>query len=428
MQTHFTEEQLKDPDMFASEDIVSRCLQCGYCMPHCPTYMLLEDEQQSPKGRVALIKDMLESDSVPEANTVKSIDQCLSCLTCMSSCPSFVNYMHLVDHARAYIEDNYQRPLVDRLARWTLAKTLPYPDRFRTAAKAAKAIKPFARALPKPMRRMVQAVPGNLSPASQYDQPQIFPAEGERLRRVALLTGCAQQVLNTNINEATIRLLCRHGCEVVVAKDMGCCGALTHHMGKHNDSHTAAARNIRAWMKEVNGEGLDAVVINASGCGTVVKDYAHMFRDSELAVDAKKISELAEDVSETLGKLELDYKIKPEMRVVYHATCSLQYGQRIRFAPRKLLKAVGFTVLEAKDAQVCCGSAATYHLLQPELSDQLKSMKVKSLEDTSAQAVVAGNIGCMTHIASGTTMPVVHTVELLDWVTGGLKPDCLNVD
>jgi len=426
MQTNFTIEQLTNPDIASSNEELRACLQCDYCLSNCPTYQLLDDPLDSPRGRNFLIKEMLESERAPDTDTVQHIDRCLSCLACMSTCPSSVHYMHLVDHARKHIEENYQRALFDRMLRWMLARILPYPGRFRITMRWAQRVKPLSFALPRKIRAMVEYVPDRLPPPSPNDKPQVFPATGERRRRVALMTGCAQQVLNTDINDATIRILCRHGCEVVVARDAACCGALTHHMGKTRDSHAAAARNIRAWMNEVNGEGLDAVVINTSGCGTVIKDYAFMFRNKAQAKDAAIISALAKDISEVLSDLELDYRVTPDLRVAYHATCSLQFGQRIRFAPKKLLRAAGFTVLEPRDSHSCCGSAGTYSLLQPEISEQLKVRKVETLEAGTPDVIAAGNIGCMMQIGSGTRVPVVHTVELLDWVTGGPVPRALE--
>ena len=426
MYTNFTPDQLSQPDMDDVNDALTRCLQCGYCAEICPTYQLTGDENENSRGRVKLIKEMLEKGGRPDKKTVRHIDRCMSCLACMSTCPSFVNYMRLVDHAREYIEDNYQRPLLDRLQRWTLAKVLPYPDRFRLAINGARLAKPLAFAMPVKMRDMMEFIPSKLPPSSPNDCPQVFPAIGERIRRVALMTGCAQKALNTDINDATIRILRRHGCEVVVAEGAACCGALTYHMGKAKESRVAAASNIQAWMKEVNGAGLDAIVINTSGCGTVIKEYGHMFRNDALAEDAVKISSLAKDISELLSKIELDNKLKRDLRVAYHTTCSRQYGQRGRFAPKKLQKKAGFTVIGSRDAHTCCGSAGTYNLLQPEVSLQLKERKVKALEQGRSDAIAAGNIGCMVQIGSGTELPVVHTVELLDWVTGGPLPRALE--
>jgi glycolate oxidase iron-sulfur subunit len=274
---------------------------------------------------------------------------------------------------------------------------------------------------------MLAMAPATIPPVSRNDDPQVFPADGERRMRVALLTGCAQKALNTDINDATIRLLRRLGCEVVVAKGQGCCGALTHHMGNVRLAHASAAANIRAWMAERRAGGLDAIVINTSGCGTTVKDYGHMFRtDPALAADATVIAGLARDISEVLTRIGLPQGAAKGLRVAYHAACSLQHGQQIRSAPKDLLKRAGFEVVEPADSHLCCGSAGTYNLLQPEISADLKRRKVATLEAKAPQVIAAGNIGCMMQIGSGTTLPVVHTVELLDWATGGPQPRALS--
>ncbi len=425
MQTSFTDAQLQDPGTARANEILRACVHCGFCTATCPTYQVLGDELDSPRGRIYLMKDMLENSRVPDPKTVKHIDRCLSCLACMTTCPSGVHYMHLVDHARTYIEANYKRPLMDRLLRWTLARILPYPMRFRAALAGAKLAKPFARLIPDArLRAMLAMAPKTIPPVSRNDDAQVFPAAGPRKARVALMTGCAQKALNTDINDATIRILRRHGCEVVVARGAGCCGALTHHMGKTDEAHATAARNIRAWAAEIDGEGLDAIVINTSGCGTTVKDYGHMFRTTDLADDAARISAIAQDITELLAGLDLQPRA-PTLRVAYHAACSLQHGQKITTHPKALLKAAGFTVVEPRDAHLCCGSAGTYNLLQPEISGQLKTRKVDTLQATDPQIIAAGNIGCMMQIGSATEIPIVHTVELLDWATGGPKPPAL---
>jgi glycolate oxidase iron-sulfur subunit len=425
MQTTFTPDQLKEPATARSNEILRACVHCGFCTATCPTYQVLGDELDSPRGRIYLIKDMLENERVPDEKTVKHIDRCLSCLACMTTCPSGVHYMHLVDHARAYIEDNYKRPLSDRTLRWVLARILPYPMRFRVALLGAKMGRPFARFMPDArLRAMLEMAPKQIPPVSRNDDPQTFPAQNKTMR-VALMTGCAQRALNTDINDATIRLLTRLGAEVVIAEGQGCCGALTHHMGKETESHATAAKNIRAWAKEMDA-GLDAIVINTSGCGTTVKDYGHMFRNSDLAADAARVSAIAMDVSEVLMKLDLPEGTDKGTKVAYHAACSLQHGQQIKTFPKDLLKRAGFTVLEPKDSHLCCGSAGTYNLMQPEISKQLKDRKVQTLEALTPDIIAAGNIGCMMQIGSATQTPIVHTVELLDWATGGPKPPALS--
>ncbi len=454
MKTEFTDAQLADPAIQRSNEILRACVHCGFCTATCPTYQVLGDELDSPRGRIYLIKDMLENDRPADEKTVKHIDRCLSCLACMTTCPSGVHYMHLVDHARAHIEKTYRRPFADRALRWVLSRVLPYPGRFRLALLGAKIGYPFRRLMPDArLRAMLEMTPKQIPPVSRNDDPQVFPAESKRIKRVALMTGCAQKALNTDINDATIRLLRRLGCEVVVAKGAGCCGALEHHMGRETGSHAAAARNIRAWGAEIDGEGLDAIVINTSGCGTTVKDYGHMFRNEALADEAARISSLAKDVSEVLHELMPEAPTEggnvakdglagsdaaagrgvfapgpaegKGLRVAYHAACSLQHGQQIKTYPKALLKRAGFEVVEPADSHLCCGSAGTYNLLQPEISGQLKERKLRTLLAKEPQVIAAGNIGCMMQIGSGTEVPVVHTVELLDWATGGPKPPSL---
>ncbi|MFB9148644.1 glycolate oxidase subunit GlcF [Roseovarius ramblicola] len=427
MKTEFTPEQLADPKIARANEILRSCVHCGFCTATCPTYQVLGDELDSPRGRIYLIKDMLENDRVPDDKTVRHIDRCLSCLACMTTCPSGVHYMHLVDQAREYIEERYRRPLGDRVLRWILARILPYPMRFRVALLGARIGRPFARLMPDArLRAMLEMAPKQVPPVSRNDDPQTFPAQGAPKKRVTLMTGCAQRALNTDINDATIRLLTRLGCEVVVAEGAGCCGALTHHMGKTEESHATAAKNIRAWAREMDEGGLDAIVINTSGCGTTVKDYGHMFRHEPLASDAARVSDIAVDVSELLMQLDLPEGEEKGLTIAYHAACSLQHGQQIKSYPKDLLKRVGFKVVEPADGHLCCGSAGTYNLMQPTISKQLKDRKVRTLEAKSPDVIAAGNIGCMMQIGGGTAVPVVHTVELLDWATGGPRPPALT--
>ncbi|MAQ45780.1 MAG: glycolate oxidase iron-sulfur subunit [Confluentimicrobium sp.] len=432
MQTQFTPEQLADPATARSNEILRACVHCGFCTATCPTYQVLGDELDSPRGRIYLIKDMLESGRPADEKTVKHVDRCLSCLACMTTCPSGVHYMHLVDHARAHIEATYRRPWRDRALRWMLARVLPYPSRFRLALLGAKIGRPFGFLMPDArLRAMLDMAPRQIPPVSRNDDPQTFTATTPRRMRVALLTGCAQKALDTDINDATIRLLRRLGCEVVVAQGAGCCGALTHHMGREAEAHDSAAANIRAWTREIDGDGLDAIVINTSGCGTTVKDYGHMFRNDPLAGDAARVATLAVDVTELIARIGLP-EIAPAptsasdaprgLRVTYHAACSLQHGQRVTDAPKALLAQAGFAVATPADGHLCCGSAGTYNLMQPELSQALKARKLDTLRATAPQGIAAGNIGCMMQLAGGAGVPVVHTVELLDWATGGPKP------
>ncbi|MDJ1157914.1 glycolate oxidase subunit GlcF [Chelatococcus sp. SYSU_G07232] len=439
MQTNFRPEQLADPQMRESEKILRTCVHCGFCTATCPTYLLLGDELDSPRGRIYLMKRMFERGEPATPQVVKHIDRCLSCLSCMTTCPSGVHYMHLVDHARAHIEETYRRPWHDRLVRGLLAAVLPYPGRFRLALAAARIARPFkafAAALPAVGPRlaaMLDLAPARLPPPSSMRGPRVFSAEGERRARVALLTGCAQPVLAPAINEATIRLLTRHGVEVVLPEGEGCCGALVHHMGRTASAHAFARRNIDAWMCEVDGQGLDAILITASGCGTTIKDYGFMFRgEPAYAAKAERVASLAKDISEFLATLPLAAPVRETGLVVaYHSACSMQHGQQIREEPKRLLKQAGFVVKDVPEGHICCGSAGTYNMLQPELAARLRTRKTDNIARTGAAIVATGNIGCIAQIAKGfaergSDVAVLHTAELLDWATGGPEPENLK--
>ncbi len=426
MQTNFTPAQLANSDTREADKILRACVHCGFCTSTCPTYALLGDELDSPRGRIYLIKDMLENDRVPTERVVKHVDRCLSCLSCMTTCPSGVNYMHLVDQARHRIETQYRRPLFERLQRAFLAAILPRPALFRFALLGARMARPFRSLLPRRLEAMLDLMPAHLPAPSRVSLPQTFVSQGARKKRVALLSVCAQQVLAPRIDEATVRLLTRLGCEVVIAKGQGCCGSLTHHMGR--DSRDMMKANIDAWTRVIDKGGLDAIVINVSGCGTTIKDYGYTFRDDPVyAEKAARISALAQDVTELVATLDLVVPTSvPELRVAYHAACSLQHGQRVLAPPKTLLAKAGFTVVDPPEGHLCCGSAGTYNMLQPEIAAQLRARKVRNIESTQPQVIAAGNIGCIEQIGAGTGIPVLHTVELLDWATGGPVPDALS--
>ncbi|MAZ19160.1 glycolate oxidase subunit GlcF [Oricola sp.] len=430
MQTNFTADQLQDPGVAASEKILRTCVHCGFCTATCPTYVTLGNELDSPRGRIYLIKDMLENGRPADEKVVTHIDRCLSCLSCMTTCPSGVHYMHLVDHARAHIEKTYRRPFFNRLTRNVLAAVLPYPERFRASLYAAKIGRPFAGLFKtiaplKAFGAMLELAPKTIERPSAVSQPGTHAPVAEKRGRVAILTGCAQPVLKPGINEATIRLLTRLGVEVVVPEGEGCCGALVHHMGREEQAMADARRNVDAWMRQVDRGGLDAIIITASGCGTTVKDYGWMLReDAAYAGKAARVSELAKDITEYLASIELpEPAVKSNLTVAYHSACSMQHGQKITAAPKNLLKAAGFQVKDPAEGHLCCGSAGTYNIMQPEISAQLKTRKVRNIEATKPDAIATGNIGCITQIASGTDIPILHTVELLDWAYGGPKPD-----
>ncbi|MET4172136.1 glycolate oxidase iron-sulfur subunit [Bradyrhizobium sp. LA6.1] len=434
MKTEFSLAQLADPDIAEADKILRTCVHCGFCTATCPTYVLLGDELDSPRGRIYLIKEMLEKDQTPTAEVVKHVDRCLSCLSCMTTCPSGVNYMHLVDQARVRIEQRYQRPLTERLLRQVLAFVLPNPQLFRTGMWLARLARPLAVFLPTPrpsatpgliqrLKAMLALAPNRL-PSPGPLPGSVFAALGKKRGRVALLQGCAQQVLAPRINQAAISLLTRHGIEVVLVRDEQCCGALTHHLGNDQDALARARANVAAWRKEAAGEGLDAILVTASGCGTVIKDYGYLLReDTAFAADAAQVSALAKDITEFVAGLELATTTPQDNIVVaYHSACSLQHGQKITGLPKELLSKNGFVVKDVPESHLCCGSAGTYNILQPELAGRLRDRKVANIASVKPDMIAAGNIGCMVQIASGTSVPVVHTIELLDWATGGSRP------
>lgn len=431
MQTNFTLAQLADPDIADSERILRGCVHCGFCTATCPTYVLLGDELDSPRGRIYLVKDLLETGKAAGALVATHLDRCLTCLSCMTACPADVDYRHLVDLGRAHIERTYRRPLRERLVRRWLAWLLPRPAAFRLALMAALPFRPAARVLPGLLGRLLRSVPARIEAPSPAASSATFPAQGARRMRVALLAGCVQQVLSPAINEVTVRLLTRLGCEVVIAPRAGCCGALAQHLGEAEAARRAARRNVAAWARLLDDKvgGLDAVVINASGCGTQVKDYGHLLKDDPAyAESAARIAGLARDVTEVLDSLDISCSARPVRGlpvVAYHSACSLQHGQRIHELPRRLLTDAGFDVRDVPQGHICCGSAGTYSLLEGELSERLLAEKIANLSRTGAEVVAAGNIGCIAQIAGAFPRPVVHTVELLDWASGGPEPGAL---
>jgi glycolate oxidase iron-sulfur subunit len=427
MQTDFSPALLADPAMASSEAVIRKCVHCGFCTATCPTYVLLGDELDSPRGRIYLMKDMLEGERQPTPEIVKHIDRCLSCLSCMTTCPSGVNYMHLVDHARAYIEERYRRPLKERLLRSLLAWVLPHPGRFRLALALARMGRPAAPLLDRapalrPLAAMLALAPKRVAAKASADDALVARPKG----RVALLQGCAEPVLRPEFRAATVRLLNRAGYDVVFAPGEGCCGALVHHMGRDADSLDAARRNVDAWTRTAESGGLDAILVTASGCGTTIKDYGFMLRgDPAYAEKAAAVSALAKDVSEFLIEADLPAGDGRGLTVAYHAACSLQHGQKVTEAPKRLLVHAGYAVRTPIEAHLCCGSAGTYNILQPDIAGRLRDRKVANIARLKADVIATGNIGCAMQIGQRATIPVVHTVELLDWATGGPAPAAL---
>jgi glycolate oxidase iron-sulfur subunit len=435
MKTEFSLAQLANPDIAEADKILRACVHCGFCTATCPTYVLLGDELDSPRGRIYLIKEMLEKDQPPTQEVVKHIDRCLSCLACMTTCPSGVNYMHLVDQARSRIERDYSRPLTEQALRAVLAWVLPRPGWFRVSMILARLGRPLAALLPtskataasptllRRIKAMLALAPGRLPPPGPV-AGSVFAATGPRRGRVALLQGCAQQVLAPRINQAAINLLTRHGIEVVLVKDEQCCGALTHHLGRDGDALGRARANIAAWLNEAEQNGLDAILVTTSGCGTVIKDYGYMLReDRDFAAGAEKVSALTKDITEYVSDLDLQpQQQRGDIVIAYHSACSLQHGQKITRLPKELLSKNGFVVKDVPESHLCCGSAGTYNILQPDIASRLRDRKVGNIAMIKPDMIAAGNIGCMVQIAGGTSVPVVHTIELLDWATGGPRP------
>jgi len=430
MQTSFSLAQLADPDVSEADKILRACVHCGFCTATCPTYVLLGDEDDSPRGRIYLIKDMLENAEPARREVVKHLDRCLSCLSCMTTCPSGVHYMHLIDHARAQVEKTYRRPFIDRLLRSALLRVMTNPKLFRWALIAALPAKPMAPMLDfvglKRFAAMLHLVPWRVP--RRPPMPGVFPAVGPRRGRVALLSGCVARVLAPDINKAAVQVLTRHGFEVVQMRDEGCCGALAHHMGRKEEAHAAACRNIDAWSREINGEGLDAILTTASGCGTTMKDYGFMLRnDPNYAAAAEKTAGMCRDISEFINEINnLEYVSRPALEVAYHPACSLTHGQRVTEAPKVMLSEAGFVLKDIPESHLCCGSAGTYNMFQPELANRLRDRKIANIDKAMPELIAAGNIGCIIQIAGGTSVPVVHPIELIDWATGGPAPRALE--
>jgi glycolate oxidase iron-sulfur subunit len=366
---------------------------------------------------------MLEKNEAATTETVKHIDRCLSCLACMTTCPSGVNYMHLIDQARLHIEKTYKRPVFEKLLRAVLGYAMPRPRIFRLALQFSRLVQPFSKLISRLGLNRIEAllalVPAKTVANEKLGTPGTYPAEGTKRGRVALLMGCVQSVIEPSINAATIRLLTRLGYEVVVSAGETCCGSLTHHMGKEADAIWRARRNVHHWANA----RVDAVIITASGCGTTIKDYGFMLRlDPVYAARAAVISAKAKDIAEFLSGLALP-AASQTLRVTYHSACSMQHGQNMGTKAQTLLRNAGFKVQDIPEGHLCCGSAGTYNIMQPEIATKLRDRKIENIRSTNPQVIATGNIGCITQLATGMQTPILHTIELLDWAYGGPKPD-----
>ncbi|MEH6544311.1 MAG: glycolate oxidase subunit GlcF [Porticoccaceae bacterium] len=433
MQTHFSEQQKTDPAIQKAEEVLRKCVHCGFCNATCPTYQLTGNELEGPRGRITLIQDLLETEAQPSPEIITSLDHCLSCLSCESTCPSGVSYRHLIDLGRERIEQSSSRSFSQRAVRGTLARLLPDVVWFRRALRFGKIVNPlvrFAGRFSSSISALSALAPKRIPDTKTLIAPGIYPAEGEELKRVALILGCVQNTLAPEIDAATVRVLTRHGCAVVVPEKSkaGCCGALPHHLGKRQQAEDMARQNLEAW----DLEAIDAVLMTASGCGSMLKDYSDLLPDE---LSAKLLADKVKDLSQILADLTLKVE-KPllgpsgkPLIVAWQNPCSLQHGLKEKIAPTEVLEACGLTVRQPQDAHLCCGSAGTYNLLQTEIASQLGNNKVAALLNTRPDIIVSSNIGCMTQLS--TTMgkdklPVVHLAEMVDWVSGGEVPGAVN--
>jgi glycolate oxidase iron-sulfur subunit len=428
MRTSFSALQLQDPNTREVEKIFRSCVHCGFCNATCPTYLLKGDELDGPRGRIYLLKDMLENESIPEMKVVKHIDRCLSCLSCMTTCPSGVNYMHLIDHGRAYIEKTYKRSIVEKIFRQLLAITLPQPSLFRPLSKIGKLAFPLRGILPASIRAGLQLTQQSNSSAEDSKLETLYLSEGNSIGRVGLLAGCVQQVLANDINMASIRLLNRIGFDVQVLNETQCCGAIEQHLGQTERSAKRITANLNRWSSSI--PQMDALISNASGCGTMLKDYGHLFKnDKKLSSVAEQVSKKTKDICEFLAELNLGENsshLSKKYKVAYQNPCSMQHGQKILSQPGKLLELFGFNTNSIPDSHLCCGSAGTYNIMQPTLAAQLGQNKANNLVSVLPDVIASGNLGCILQLRQYTKTPVVHTVQLLDWANGGPRPQALS--
>lgn len=428
MQTHFTAEQLADPVISEADNILRSCVHCGFCTATCPTFVITGDERDSPRGRIWMLREVLESPETVSVNTSYHIDRCLGCLSCTTTCPSGVDYPHLLDIGREKLDKLVPRQFADKAMRRMLGMIIPHAGRFRALLALARIGRVFSWVMPRSMRAALTKIPVQLKPFDPVGaRDAVFRPDQKPVKRVALLAGCAQRALDPDINASTIRVLNRLGVEVVVRSEAHCCGALAHHIGETSRAHDTVRAAILAWHDEMKTDGIDAIVVNASGCGTMVKDYGHMMKDdAELAGLAKAVSDKCVDISELLDGLDIESVLQPAPaggrgKIAYHSACSLQHGQKIHDLPMRLLRQAGFDVVQPANGHLCCGSAGVYNILQPDMADALKARKIESLEKTGATLIAAGNIGCISQL-NRPSLPVRHTVQLIDWASGGPNP------
>ncbi|GIV83745.1 MAG: glycolate oxidase iron-sulfur subunit [Candidatus Roseilinea sp.] len=400
-------------------DAVGACVHCGFCLAACPTYKVLGEEMDSPRGRIILMRDVLQG-SLAAEEAAPYLDRCLGCVGCVTACPSGVKYGELITAYRAHAEPRRTRPAMDRLARRLALETLPYPARFRAAAMLGKLARPFKGALPGQLAAMLALLPEDI-PLKSEPLADMYPAIGTRRARVALLVGCVQQVLAPQINRATIQVLTAHGVEVIIPQGQGCCGALGMHIGDAEGARRLAEKNLRAFPRDV-----DAVVSNTAGCGSAMKEYELLFRGAPLEAVARAFAHRVRDVSEFLDELgpRAMRPLPQPRRVAYHDACHLAHAQGVWGAPRRLLKAIpNLTLVEIPEGEICCGSAGTYNIEHPDIADRLGERKAHGILATGAEAVATGNIGCLVQIRThlkraGRPLPVMHAMEILAQALG----------
>jgi len=415
MQTNLSPEFKGTPDGEAAEAILRKCVHCGFCTATCPTYQLLGDELDGPRGRIYLIKQVLEG-TAPTRKTQVHLDRCLTCRNCETTCPSGVQYGNLVEIGRRIVDEKVERPRGEQAVRWLLKEGLTSPL-FAPAMKLGQLARPF---LPASLKSKVAP----RASAAEQARARRWP-QREHPRKVLMLMGCVQPAMLPNINSATARVLDAAGIQTVVAEEAGCCGAIRSHLGDHEGGLADMRRNIDAWWPSVLANKVEAIVMNASGCGATVKEYGHaLARDEAYADKARRISELTRDLSELLPELvpALTSRIhrRPTARLAFHPPCTLQHAQQLRGGVETHLGALGFDVqLSPKESHLCCGSAGTYSVLQPTLSYQLRDRKLANLAEAEAQVIVSANVGCIQHLQTGTTVPVRHWVEVLDEALSG---------
>jgi glycolate oxidase iron-sulfur subunit len=393
---------------------VESCVHCGFCLPTCPTYVTLGEEMNSPRGRIVLMKSALEGDIELE-DTLPYVDRCLGCMACVTACPSGVQYGELLNPFRALSDKKRTRSASSTLTRRVVRETLLHPSRFKKAASVGALIAPLGRFLPSSFTAMLELLPEELPPAAE-PLPTVHSAEGKRRMRVALVAGCVQQVLAPQINWATLRVLAKNGVEVVVPENQGCCGSLMTHTGEDD-----IARSLARQLMSVMPTDVDAVITNAAGCGSGMKEYGLLFKGMPEEDHARALAAKVRDATELLVELDIDPPALPQaVKLAYHDACHLAHAQRIVDAPRQLLRAISnITLLEIPEAELCCGSAGTYNVEQPALAGAIGERKANHIIATDAEAVAAGNIGCLvqirTHLARlGRPIPILHTIEVLD--------------